>query len=150
MSGSDSGSLVAIPKSLLQPLKQLAALADRYGSVPRAIVAIISLYIVNGVLSIGSYIVGSFVAFNDSVTASFRLAQNVLIGSFGSVGVDVLAVGRSIQLQIASVIQGAGPLGPPIAVGLGAIIVYAVYRIIIVALGELPLGSSLVDLLGLR
>jgi len=150
MSGSDGGNIVAIPKALLEPLKQLAALADRYGSVPRAIVGLISLYIVNGVLSIGSYIIGSFVALNDSVTASIRLAQNLLIGSLGAVGVDILYVGRSIQLQIATAIQGAGPLGPPIAVGIGALILYAMYRVVILALGELPLGSSLVDLLGLR
>jgi len=150
MSCDSETTIVSLPDSLLDPLRELGALYKRYGSVPRAIFALISLYLVNGALSIGSFVVGSVLAVFDIAAGSIRSVQLFLINSFGSVGVNILGIYKSIQLQLASVIQGAGPLGPPLAVFVGGLLIYGLYRVTIVALGELPLGSSLVDLLRLR
>lgn len=151
MSGNDSETtIVSLPDSLLDPLRELGALYKRYGSVPRAIFALISLYIVNGALSIGSFVVGSVLAVFDFAAGSIRSVQLFLINSFGAVGVNILGIYQSVVNDVASVIQLAGPLGPPIAAIIGGVLIYGAYRLTVAALGELPLGSSLVDLLGVR
>jgi uncharacterized membrane protein len=151
VSGSESGGdLIAIPTDLLEPVGQLAALTKEYGSVPRAIFALISIYILNGIFSIFSVIVGAVLFVFDVFVGALDTARVLLVGGFAAVGVDLLGVLVSIQEQISAVVASAGPAGPPLAVGAASIMIYVGYRLGVALLGELPVGSTIVDLLGLR
>jgi hypothetical protein len=152
VSASDSGGgdLVALPSALLAPLRELAALYQRYGSVPRAIFALISLYILNGLFSIINVVAGSVLFVFDLIVGSLRTAQALLVGAFGAVGVDILGALLGVQQAVSGVVVAAGPLGPPLAVAAASLMLYVLYRLAVALLGELPGGSTLVDLLGLR
>ena len=144
MSGSASGGGEA------RALAELVGLVTRYGSLTRAIVAIISLYILNGVLDVVGIVVGSVLFAFDLIVGSLATAQRLLLGALGAVGIDILAALTSLQREIAGVVEGAGPAGPVIAVAAGAIGLYVLWRVGVALVGELPGGSTLVDLLGLR
>jgi hypothetical protein len=129
---------------------QLVALVQEYGSLPRALFALISLYILNGIFSVIDVVAGSVLFVFDLVVGSLSAAQSLLVGAFGAVGVDVLAALLGLQRALGDVVAGAGPAGPAIAVGATAIMLYVGYRLAVALLGELPVGSMVVDLLGLR
>lgn len=142
--------LTPIPESWLQPIQQLVALYEEYGSLPRAIFGLISLYIVNGVLNIGEYIVSSILLLFDYVTGSLGLVQRQLGVSFATVSAGVLTAIWNVQMSIATIVTPYGPLTPVVMIGLTAIEALIIWRILVALLGELPLGSSITDLLGLR
>lgn len=136
--------------SEVEAVKQLVALIREYGSLPRAIFGLISLYLLNGILDVVGIVVGSILFAFDLVVASLATAQGLLIRAFGAVGIDVLGALVGLQRAIGGVVEAAGPAGPPLAVAFGAVSLYVLWRIGIALLGELPGGSSIVDLLGLR
>jgi hypothetical protein len=129
---------------------QLVGLVRSYGSLPRAIFALISLYLLNGIFSIFGVVAGSVLYVFDLIVGSLQVAQSLLIGAFGAVGVDLLGVFVALEGEIAGVVASAGPAGPVIAVGSTAVILFVGYRLAVSVLGELPVGSTIVDLLGLR
>lgn len=149
-----SERLIGVPKSWVQPIQEVVALYNEYGSVPRAIAAIISLYIVNAFLNLAGYLVGSIVMVGDIAAGSLDAVRGILGGIGQVIGFNFLTVASEIQLAIADVVTQLGPLGPPVAIGTGAILLYLAYllivRIGIAVVGELPVGSSIVDILGLR
>lgn len=146
---SDSGP-VLLPGEWLAPIKELVALYEKYGSVPRAIFGLISLYIADSVLSLGSFAVGVVLSVWDFVTRSIDSARLLLVGLFGGVGGTLLGVAELVVDEVAVAVASLGPFGPPLAVATGALTLYATYRLLIALLGELPGGSSVVDLLGVR
>jgi len=139
-----------LPSTLLKPLVELASLYREYGSIPRVIAAVISLYIVNTILSIGGFAVSILVSAGNIVSGAFVIVRELLVGAFSVVGVNILGIYQWLIGVLAGVVASLGPFGPPLAIGVGAVLVYSAYRVTIVLLGELPLGSSIVDLLGLR
>jgi len=141
---------LGIPQSWLSPIAQLAALYNEYGSLPRAFTAIISSYIVSSVFGLGSYVVDSVLSVFDVITFSLGYVQRQIGRQAGFLGINVLGILRGVQRQIGAVIESLGPAGPPVAITVFALILFAVYRIGVALLGELPVGSSLIDTLGLR
>lgn len=132
------------------PIRQLIDLYNEYGSIPRAVFGLITTYIVSSVFGFGQFIVGSVLSVFDYVTLSLAWVQAQLGASFGLVGFDILAAFRWVQIQIGSAAAAAGPAAPIIAIVFGAATVTVLYRAGVAILGELPVGSSLVDFLGLR
>lgn len=157
MSASDGGRGIRIQvelpewlSSLRRPLEQLRALYERFGSLPGAIFGLISLYLLNGILDVIGVITGSVLFAFDLVVGAFRWVQRALVGAFGAVGIDVLGALTDLQVALAGIVAGAGPAGPFIAVAAVSVSLYLMYRVGVALLGELPVGSSIVDILGLR
>jgi len=147
VSGRES---VYLPTWLLEPLRELAGLYQEYGSIPRAVVAIISGYIVSSVFGLGAYIVGSILTVFDVVAGSIAWVQYQAGAAFGFTGNSILRALRDVQLAFGDAIASAGPLAPVIAGGLAAIALYGTYRVGVAVAGEFPVASTIVDLLGLR
>ncbi|WP_226023219.1 hypothetical protein [Halomicrobium salinisoli] len=142
--------LFALPQQLLGPLKQLAALVQEYGSLPRAIFALISTYIVASVLNLGAFAVNSVLGVFNWITGSIDVVRVTLVYWFGRAGIDVLGVIRAVQQEAAAAVATLGPLGPPVVIGVGALVIYGLYRLLVAAAGTIPGVSIAVDLLGLR
>jgi len=136
--------------STTEAIGQLVALVREYGSLPRAIFGLISLYILGGILTGVRIVTGSILYVFDLVVGALQVAQSLLIGAFAAVGLDVLGLLGDLGGELGRVVAEAGPLGPPIAVGAAAVGLFAMYRVGVALVGELPLGSSIVDILRLR
>lgn len=144
---------VALPgwlKRLRPAIEQLGALYDRYGSVPAAVFGLIALYIASAVLSIGQFAVNVVLAVFDPIVQALGITELLIDLGVQTVTTDLVGALVGFRSGIADVAAAAGPLAPVIVVGVAAASLYVVYRVSIALLGELPLGSSLVDLLGLR
>jgi len=141
---------LVIPKALWAPLKEIAALYRRYGSVQKAIFALIATYIVGSILSFGAYVVNSVLSVFDFAVASLVWARLRLVQVFGLVGFNIAAALEDVQMAAADAIASLGLLGPPVAIGFGALSLYGTYRVLVALAGELPVGSTVVDLLRLR
>jgi len=137
-------------ESTVKAIAQLAALVEEYGSVPRAIFTLISIYLLSGIFDIIGVVTGSVLYVFDLGIGSLRVAQGLLIRAFGAVGVDVIETLITLQQEIGRVVESAGPLGPPIAVVSASVMLYVGYRVAVALLGEIPGGSTLVDILRLR
>jgi len=150
--GSDGGGglLIGIPKAWASPIREIAALYREYGSIPRAMAAIISTYVVESVFGLGSYVVASVLSVFDYATLSLAWVQTQLGGAFAWVGFDILSALRWVQIQLGTAATAAGPLAPLVAIAIASVTLAVLYRAGIALLGELPGGSSLVDFLGLR
>ena len=148
MSGSESGSGI----SETRVIAELVSLVRSYGSVPRAIFALISLYILEGIFSIFGVIAGSVLFVFDVIVGSFETVLSLLLGAYSAVGSDILGVFLALERNVAGVVASAGPLGPVVAVGGTALILWIVWefgsRLAIGVLGELPGGSTLLSLVG--
>lgn len=135
----------------LAPLAKVAGVLVRFGTNPVGFVAsIISIYVVNTVLNLGAFGVNVVLAGGDILVGIFDFARVVLIWAFGGVGRDILAGVLIVREAVADVVGSAGPAGPIIAAVVVSVGLYGLYRLAVAGLGELPLGSSIVDLLGLR
>lgn len=150
MSGSERGGIIGLPQSWLGPVAELVRLYNRYGSLPRAITAIISSYIISSVFGFGSFIIGSVFAVFDALTLSLRWVQQRVGVQFGMAGYTVLDGVRTVQQTIGGAVESLGPAGPIVAIAFAAIVLALVYRVGVALIGELPVGSSVVDILGLR
>jgi hypothetical protein len=131
---------------------QLVGLVTEYGSLPRAVFALITLYILNGLFAIVDVIAGSVLFGFDLVVGSLQAAQALLVGAFGAVGIDILGALVGVQQAIAGVVASAGPFAPVLAVGSASLLIYGLYvfgrRLAVGLLGELPGGSTLLELFG--
>lgn len=158
MSGSESdGEFVKDVKALVgalgpvaDELRAFGALAKEKGGVGPAIFFLITSYILAGIFDVINVIAGSILFAFDMVVGALRVARQLLIGAFGGVGRDILGVYTLVQQAFADVLAGAGPFAPIIAVAVAAGALYLIIRVGVALLGELPIGSSIVDLLGLR
>lgn len=141
-------------RQLLQALAPLATVAGflaRFGRNPVGFIAsVISLYIVNSVLNLGAFAINSVLGVFNAIVGAIRAAQALLTGAFAFVGVDILGIFTSLNAIVAELAASAGPFGPPLIAAFAAVSVYLTYRVAVALLGELPIGSSVVDLLGLR
>jgi hypothetical protein len=142
--------LTPIPRSWVEPIQQLVALVKEYGSLPRAIGAIISLYIVNSVLNFGTYVVESILLLFSYITGSLAYVQAAVGVNFAALGTAILTAIWSVQMQIVNTVNPYGPFAPVVLIGVTAIEALLAWRFIVALAGELPLGSSIVDFLGLR
>ncbi|GGN92267.1 hypothetical protein [Haloarcula pellucida] len=135
----------------LAPLASVARVLVRFGRNPVGFVTtIISLYIVDSVLNIGAFAVNSILSAFGIIVGFFDGIRVTLVTAFGSVGIDILGGYVAVQQSIANVVASAGAAAPFLAIGFASVAVYVGYRVGVALLGELPLGSSIVDLLGLR
>jgi hypothetical protein len=124
----------------------LSFLSNPYGFVA----SLISVYIVGVVFDVASILIGSVLYAFDIIAGSFGYAQRTLVVGFSTVGIDILGALVGVQQAVSGVVASAGPLGPPLAVAAASLSLYVLYRLGIAALGELPVGSTVVDLLRLR
>ena len=151
MSASDGGGFRVREA---EAVTALVGFIRRYGSIEGGIFALIGFYLLNGILDIVGIVVGSILFAFDLVVESLATAQRLLIGAFGAAGIDILSALVGLQRAIAGVVEGAGPAAPIVAVGFGAIALYLTWllvtRLAVGLIGELPGGSTLVDLLNLR
>lgn len=137
-------------RALRIPLQQLGALYNQYGSVPAAIFGLISLYILNGIIDVVGFVAGAFLAAFDILVGLTVAARRALVGVFGPIGVDLLGVGSELQRVLLDVVARSGPFAPIVAGIVAVVILYGLYRLGVALLGEVPGGSTLVDLLRLR
>lgn len=157
MSGSDGDRIIRVQAVLpswaqsLRPLANVVGALVEFGRNPVGFVmSIISLYVVNAIFGLFGIIVGSVQAAFDVFVFAFDGARVMLIGAASSVGLDIQSAIAGLMMQVADAVEMLGPAAPIVAVGMGSVLVYATYRLTVVLAGELPLGSSIVDLLGLR
>lgn len=146
-------TIIKIPEPLQEvmgPLVQFGRLAKEKGGVVPAIFAIITAYILEGIFGVIGVITGSILYAFEIVVGAIEFARDLLVGAFGVVGVDLIGALIDVQREILTVVEGAGPAAPVIAAGAAVVSVLILYRLAVAALGELPIGSSIVDLLGLR
>ncbi|PSQ06652.1 hypothetical protein BRC92_00335 [Halobacteriales archaeon QS_4_69_31] len=139
-----------LPESWIRPIRELVSLYNEYGSVPRAIAGIITTWIVASVLNLGSYVVGSILGVWDLVASSITTARVSVGSSLGGFGLEALQVLALVQNWIATAVAALGPAGPPVAVAIGSVALFLGYRLVIALIGEFPIGSTIVDVLGLR
>lgn len=111
---------------------------------------IISTYIVGTILGLGRYLIRSVLTAFGFVTAPLQAFGALLVSSLYTVLAPVTALVQQLTAIIATTVMAAGPLGPPIAAMFAAALAYGLYRIIIAVAGEVPVGSTVVDLLRLR
>ena len=146
MSGSES------ELSETRVIGELVALVRSYGSLPRAIFALISLYLLNGIFEIFGVFVGAVLFVFDVIVGALSTVLSLLLGAFSAVGIDLLGVLLELEATLAGVVASAGPLGPVIAVGGTALILYVTLefgsRLVVGLIGELPGGSTLLELFG--
>lgn len=148
---SDDGLSAKEILSALAPLVRFVDILERFARDPRGFIfGFISTYLVATALGFGNFIVGSILSVFDIVARSLQLAATYLVGSLQVVTTPVLAIGQRLTLIIASVVQSAGPLGPPIAAAITAVLLILAYRLVIAVAGEFPVASTIVDFLGLR
>ncbi|MFC6757887.1 MULTISPECIES: hypothetical protein [Haloarcula] len=135
----------------LAPLVRFVDTLTEFARNPRRFIfGFISTYLVATALGFGEYLVSSILLVFDTVAGYFRGSAILLVTSLQTVTTPILGAGRVFTNAVATTVMAAGPLGPPIGAALTALLLYATYRLLIAVIGELPLGSSLVDLLGLR
>lgn len=135
----------------LRPLAGVVGVLVDFAKNPVGFVmSIISLYVVNAIFGLFGIIVGSIQAAFDVFVWAFDGARVMLISAASAVGFDILSAIAGLQMQFADAVSLLGPAAPIVAVGVGSLGVYATYRLVVVAAGELPLGSSIVDVLRLR
>ena len=151
MSGSEDELTRSEILKALAPLASVAKVLARFGRDPFGFVAtIISLYIVDSILNLGAFAVNSVLAAFGFVVGFFDSIRVTLVTTFGRVGIDLLEVYVAGQQTVADIVSRAGAAAPFLAVGFAAVALYVGYRVAVALLGELPVGSSIVDLLGLR
>lgn len=148
---SDDGLSAKEILSALAPLVRFVDILERFARDPRGFIfGFISTYLVATALGFGSYIVGSILTVFDTLAGFFGGTATLLVSSLQTVTTPVLLAGQRLTLIIASVVQSAGPLGPPIAAAVTAALLILAYRLIIAVAGEFPVASTIVDFLGLR
>lgn len=139
--GSDGGSdsdgttqIIQVNPRLpgwLAALKPVAKVLLAFGRDPYGFVAtIISVYVLQSVFGLASYVVGSILAAFNTITGAIGFAQSLLITAFSALG-DVLLIPLvALEQALASVVAGAGAAAPIIAVAGSAVLLYGVYRLL--------------------
>lgn len=148
--------VVKIP--LPKELQALAALSSTaitalvmFAENPREFIfRFVSEFVVSSVFGLFGIIVEWIQAAFDLVVLAVDGARSLAIGAFAAVGVDILGALVAVQQQLAAAVATLGPAAPLVAVAAGSVAIYVVARLGIGLLGELPLGSTIVDLLRLR
>jgi len=135
----------------LAPLVSVAETLREFGRDPVGFVAsIISLYIVDSFLNLGGYVVGSFLLVFDYITTPLQSAENLLVAALSLGGQPTLLALQSLTETVSGVVQQAGPAGPILAAVIAGVFIYVSVRVGVALLGEIPGGSTIVDLLRLR
>ncbi|MBO4248376.1 hypothetical protein IL252_11180 [Halomicrobium sp. IBSBa] len=116
----------------------------------RFVFSIISFYVLNGILNIVSTVTSAVLGAFDYLVASLTFAQRALGQAFGVAGLNVLSARAALNQIVVTLAASAGPAAPILVIGAGAVTLFLIYRVGIALLGELPVGSSVIDLLGLR
>jgi len=138
------------PESVREGLGQLAAAIKRYGSLRSAIIGVVVSWTVAQILGFGAYIVNSILLVFDYVTGALVTVQRALNVNFAALGTAILTAIWNVQMQIVNTVNPYGPLAPVVLIGVTAIEALLAWRFIVALAGELPLGSGIVDFLGLR
>ena len=148
-----AGTLVTLANyaNALTDLAFYANTLTNFASNPqRFIFRFISEYIVGTAIGLGQYLIGSILLVFNTIASYLQTAAFILVGSFQVVTTPILVAGQRLIAAIATAVVAAGPAGPVIAAALTATLLYSTYRLLIAVAGEIPVGSSIVDLLGLR
>jgi hypothetical protein len=162
MSASDdSGTVETIAEAalpwwlrILKPVATtLARLAQRIreaGSFQQAVLTIVATWVASSVLGFGEYLIGFVFRLFTPVLRAIGLTERGVVAAFAPAGAAILETFAGLTAAVRDVTGVAGPVAPIIATLLVLGLGYVTYSVAVAALGELPLGSSLVDLLGLR
>lgn len=148
-STSDGQIITVTLPSWLEPLRQVAVLIERYGSFPRAIFALITGYILNGLFDIIGVVAGSVLFAFDLIVGGLAFAQGALVGAFGSVGIDILGAIAGVRQAFLDVLATAGPAAPVLAALLTVGVLVLLYRAAIALGSDVPLLGALLEFLGL-
>lgn len=136
----------ALPKAL----REVAAYVEHYGTFPRAVFALITGYILEVVFGFVGVIAASVLLAFDYVVGALEYARAALLGVFGPAGAEFLGWLAGLQATFAEVTAMAGPAAPLVAVALSLGFGYAVLRVGILVVGNVPLLGAIVGALGVR
>lgn len=163
MSASDGGSdpLTSIawealpyPLPLLRPviwpLVALGQAIKEAGSWQKAILAFLTTYIVTGALNIGQTIIGFVFQLFNPILMTIGLTQRSVTSAFRPVGDAILGFTMTINDAVREVAGVTGPAAPIVTTLLVVAIAYVTFRVLVALAGEVPGGSTVVDLLRLR
>lgn len=134
--GDDGGSTIVTVElpGWVRDLRPLASFVDvlvTFARNPfRFVASVISVYLLDGIFGIFGVVVGAIFTAFDYLVAALAFVRGFLVGAFGAVGIDILGVLVELQVSIAGVVATAGPAGPVIAVGVAAVGIYAMYRLV--------------------
>lgn len=137
-------ALAALPAAAIATLVAFAT--DPVGFI----VEVVAAFVVATLLELGAIVVGVVDTFATTLAAIPRVARLALSGAFGAAGDVFIGTVASAYASLLGVVSVAGPAAPLVVVGLLAGTVALTYRVGVALVGELPGGSSLVDILGLR
>lgn len=114
------------------------------------IVEVVAAFFVATLLELG----GIAVAAVDTVAATAatipRVIGLLLRGAFGQAGAVVIDGIAELYVGIATTARAAGPAGPVLVTVTLALTLVALYRVSVALIGEVPGGSSLVDMFNRR
>jgi len=103
------------------------------------VLAVVSDFVVDGVLSLGQQLGGLVILVNNQITGAFGESGGAILGAFGTVGDLVLGGYGAYADAVASVAAAAGPfsfvvtlVGFGLAVLAGSIVVSGIIRLVVV------------------
>lgn len=111
---------------------------------------IINLYILGGIFAIFNTIAAGVLGAFDIIVGALVIVRELLVGAFGAVGVDIIGGIVGFQQSLVESLSIFGPAAPIVLTAIAVAVMFLIYRVGVALLGELPIGSSIVDLLGLR
>ncbi len=152
MSSDGSSRIIKVElPGWLRALKPVVGVLVRFGKNPVGFVfSIISLYLSSLFLDLFGLVSGTVLGIFDSFAYVFDLARVFLTGTFGVVGIEILGIVTGIGAALNRALYALGPAAPFVVAIVGSLVIYAAYRGTIALLGEIPGGSSIVDILRLR
>lgn len=102
--------------------------ATQFAQLLRNPVGFILTVIVAQILGLGSYIVGSVLLVFEYVTGILGVGQQQILRVLDFLGASNIALIEFITTAATDAIQAAGPAGPPLAVGIAAVLAWLTWE----------------------
>jgi hypothetical protein len=135
----------------LAPLAGVASVLVAFGEDPVGfIVEVVAAFLVATLLELGGIAVGAVDTIASTVAAVPRFVRLLVSGAFSQAGALVIGGIADLFRGVATTAQAAGPAGPVLVTVTLALTLVALYRVSVALIGEVPGGSSLVDIFNLR
>jgi hypothetical protein len=112
------------------------------------IIGVVATWIVGGILLVGRQVVEAVLLAFDSVVNSLDLAREAVIDALDAVAAPVLAAAAAVPGFYAGLVEPLGPLAPVVTALLLASSAYLVYRLLIVAVKEMPVVGGILEVFG--
>ena len=141
---------VALP-DWLQALRPVVGTLIAFGRNPVGfIITAVATWLVAGALSVGSVLVAGADYAGTLLAAAPQSVQAFLASAFAPVAQTLVGLAGQATASIGAVLATAGPAAPVLVAVFAAVVAVVLYRVGVALLGELPGGSSLVDILDFR